>query len=74
MHTSLSRRGFAKVLGASAAYAALNPSFASSASPLRLVKNASPLVRLNSNENPWTIAAGGEGHDRCFQFGVALSR
>jgi len=53
MHTSLSRRGFAKVLGASAAYAALNPSFASSASPLRLVKNASPLVRLNSNENPY---------------------
>ncbi|MFN2499771.1 MAG: histidinol-phosphate transaminase [Pyrinomonadaceae bacterium] len=53
MNTSLSRRGFAKVLGASAAYAALNPSFASSTASLGLVATASPLVRLSSNENPY---------------------
>lgn len=53
MNTSLSRRGFAKVLGASAAYAALNPSFAHSTASLRLVTSASPLVRLSSNENPY---------------------
>ncbi|MEP6717866.1 MAG: aminotransferase class I/II-fold pyridoxal phosphate-dependent enzyme [bacterium] len=53
MTNSLSRRGFAKVLGASAAYAALNPSFASSTTSLRLVASASPLVRLSSNENPY---------------------
>lgn len=53
MNTSLSRRGFAKVLGVSAAYAALNPSFASSTTSLRLVTSASPLVRLSSNENPY---------------------
>ena len=53
MNTSLSRRGFAKVLGVSAAYAALNPSFASSTASLRLVASASPVVRLSSNENPY---------------------
>jgi len=53
MNTSLSRRGFAKVLGAGAAYAALNPSFAMSRPTLRLVGNAPTLVRLNSNENPY---------------------
>ncbi|MGI8838466.1 MAG: histidinol-phosphate transaminase [Pyrinomonadaceae bacterium] len=53
MNTSLSRRGFAKVLGASAAYAALNPSFASSTASLRLVATTAPLVRLSSNENPY---------------------
>lgn len=53
MNTSLSRRGFAKILGASAAYAALNPSFASSITGLRVVAGASPLVRLSSNENPY---------------------
>jgi len=53
MNTSLSRRGFAKVLGAGAAYAALNPSFAMSTPTLRLVGNAPTLVRLNSNENPY---------------------
>ena len=55
MNTSLSRRGFAKVLGAGAAYAALNPSFAQiTAGACGLVKTAAPaLVRLNSNENPY---------------------
>jgi len=53
MNISLSRRGFAKVLGAGAAYAALNPSFAMSTPTLRLVGNAPTLVRLNSNENPY---------------------
>src|SRR6266576_3482026 len=53
MNTSLSRRGFAKVLSAGAAYAALNPSFAMSTPALRLVSNAPTLIRLNSNENPY---------------------
>src|SRR5258706_16260562 len=53
MNISLSRRGFAKVLGAGAAYAALNPSFAMSAPALRLVSSNPTLVRLNSNENPY---------------------
>jgi histidinol-phosphate aminotransferase len=53
MNISLSRRGFAKVLGAGAAYAALNPSFAMSTPTLRLVGNPPTLVRLNSNENPY---------------------
>jgi histidinol-phosphate aminotransferase len=53
MNTSFSRRGFAKVLGAGAAYAALNPSFAMSTSTLRLVSNTPTLVRLSSNENPY---------------------
>lgn len=52
MNSSLSRRGFAKVLSAGAAYAALNPSFAMSTPALRLV-NSPTLVRLNSNENPY---------------------
>src|SRR6266446_8594191 len=53
MNISLSRRGFAKVLGAGAAYAALNPSFAMSTPTLWLVGNTATLVRLNSNENPY---------------------
>jgi histidinol-phosphate aminotransferase len=53
MNTSLSRRGFAKVLSAGAAYAALNPSFAMSTPALRLVNSSPTLVRLNSNENPY---------------------
>jgi histidinol-phosphate aminotransferase len=52
MKTSLSRRGFARVLGAGAAYAALNPSFAMSTPALRLVSTSPTLVRLSSNENP----------------------
>ena len=54
--SSLSRRGFAKILGAGAAYAALRPSFALPSSGLRLVdepKKASAIVRLSSNENPY---------------------
>jgi histidinol-phosphate aminotransferase len=56
MRTAISRRGFAKVLSASAAYAALRPSTSVSASALRLVNNpthAASLVRLSSNENPY---------------------
>ncbi|MEP6742923.1 MAG: histidinol-phosphate transaminase [bacterium] len=55
MNPSFSRRGFAKLLGAGAAYAALNPSFAKTASSLRLVTEAAAptLIRLNSNENPY---------------------
>ncbi len=56
MSTHISRRGFAKILGTSAAYAALNPSLSLSAPALRLVSkvsNAAALVRLSSNENPY---------------------
>lgn len=56
MSTPLSRRGFAKILGTSAAYAALNPSLSFPAPALRLVSkaaNAAAVVRLSSNENPY---------------------
>lgn len=53
MKSSLSRRGFAKVLSAGAAYAALNPSFAMSTPALWLVSGSPTLVRLSSNENPY---------------------
>jgi histidinol-phosphate aminotransferase len=53
MKSSFSRRGFAKVLSAGAAYAALNPQFAMSTPALRLVSSSPTLVRLNSNENPY---------------------
>lgn len=56
MSTPLSRRGFAKILGTSAAYAALNPSLSLAAPALRLAgkaANATTLVRLSSNENPY---------------------
>jgi histidinol-phosphate aminotransferase len=55
MSTAISRRGFAKILSASAAYAALTPSMPMSA-PLRLVSGAAKavgVVRLSSNENPY---------------------
>src|SRR5438876_141389 len=54
--TRLSRRGFAKILGTGAAYAALRPSIALSAPVQRLVSGASntaDVVRLSSNENPY---------------------
>ena len=54
--TSLSRRGFTKVLGAGAAYAALRPSFGSVSSELPLIERpekAAGVVRLSSNENPY---------------------
>ena len=56
MSTAISRRGFAKVLSASAAYAALSPSLSMSAPTLRLVSGAAKatgVVRLSSNENPY---------------------
>jgi histidinol-phosphate aminotransferase len=56
MSTAISRRGFAKILGTSAAYAALRPSISMSAPALRLVSSASKaaaVVRLSSNENPY---------------------
>ncbi|MEP6568262.1 MAG: histidinol-phosphate transaminase [Acidobacteriota bacterium] len=56
MSTPLSRRGFARILGTSAAFAALNPSLSLSSPALRLVStggNANTLVRLSSNENPY---------------------
>ncbi|MGH9932491.1 MAG: histidinol-phosphate transaminase [Pyrinomonadaceae bacterium] len=54
--STLSRRGFAKIMGTSAAYAALNPSLSLSAPALRLMSkaaNAAGVVRLSSNENPY---------------------
>jgi histidinol-phosphate aminotransferase len=55
MSTAISRRGFAKILSASAAYVALTPSMSMSA-PLRLLSGAAKavgVVRLSSNENPY---------------------
>lgn len=53
--TTLSRRGFTRIIGAGAAYAALNPSSVL-ANPLKDSTNrplsASDAVRLSSNENP----------------------
>ncbi len=52
--TQISRRGFAKILGTSAAFAAFQPTLATPA--LRLVRTASAasgVVRLSSNENPY---------------------
>ena len=54
--TQISRRGFAKILSAGAAYAALRPSVSIAAPSLRLVGSASnvaAVVRLSSNENPY---------------------
>ena len=56
MSIPLSRRGFAKILGTSATYAALNPSLSLTMPALRLVSkaaNAAGVVRLSSNENPY---------------------
>ena len=56
MSTAISRRGFAKILSASAAYAALTPSMSMSAPSLRLVRGTAKavgVVRLSSNENPY---------------------
>jgi histidinol-phosphate aminotransferase len=52
----LSRRGFARMFGTGAAYAALGPSVALTTPMLRQVSKASipaGVVRLNSNENPY---------------------
>ena len=56
MSIPLSRRGFAKILGTSATYAALNPSLSLTMPALRLVSkaaNVAGVVRLSSNENPY---------------------
>jgi histidinol-phosphate aminotransferase len=50
--TALSRRGFAKLLGAGAAYAALRPALGLSESTPTDTK-PSDVVRLSSNENPY---------------------
>lgn len=54
--TQISRRGFAKIIGTSAAYAALSPSLSFSAPALRMLSKSSTAtaaVRLSSNENPY---------------------
>jgi histidinol-phosphate aminotransferase len=54
--TQISRRGFAKILSASAAYSALAPPLSMSAPALRLVRSTAKgvdIVRLSSNENPY---------------------
>ena len=52
--TALSRRGFTKLLGAGAAYAALRPALGlSESTPKRTDTKSSDVVRLSSNENPY---------------------
>jgi histidinol-phosphate aminotransferase len=56
MSTNISRRRFAKILSASAAYAAVAPSMSRSTPALRVVTRSSTaldVVRLSSNENPY---------------------
>jgi histidinol-phosphate aminotransferase len=52
---TLSRRGFAQMLGAGAALAALRPPFAfgASATGARVPRSTPAVVRLSSNENPY---------------------
>jgi histidinol-phosphate aminotransferase len=52
--TALSRRGFAKLLGAGAAYAAFRPALGlSESTPKPTDPKSSDVVRLSSNENPY---------------------
>src|SRR4051795_1829043 len=52
--TALSRRGFAKLLGAGAAFAALRPALGvSESTPKPAESKPSDVVRLSSNENPY---------------------
>jgi histidinol-phosphate aminotransferase len=52
--TALSRRGFTKLLGAGAAYAALRPALGlSESTPNPTETKKSDVVRLSSNENPY---------------------
>jgi histidinol-phosphate aminotransferase len=52
--TALSRRGFTKLLGAGAAYAALRPALGlSESTPNPADTKTSDVVRLSSNENPY---------------------
>jgi histidinol-phosphate aminotransferase len=54
---SISRRKFAQLLGAGAAYAAANPKFSfagsATAAPAQVMMRTAPVVRLSSNENPY---------------------
>jgi histidinol-phosphate aminotransferase len=52
--TALSRRGFTKLLGAGAAFAALRPALSfSESTPKPTETKSSDVVRLSSNENPY---------------------
>ena len=52
--TALSRRGFTKLLGAGAAFAALRPALGfSESTPKQTESKPSDVVRLSSNENPY---------------------
>src|SRR3954454_12051887 len=52
--TALSRRGFTRLLGAGAAYAALRPALGlSESTPKPSDTKSSDVVRLSSNENPY---------------------
>jgi histidinol-phosphate aminotransferase len=52
--TALSRRGFTKLLGAGAAFAALRPALSfSESTPKPTQTKSSDVVRLSSNENPY---------------------
>jgi histidinol-phosphate aminotransferase len=52
--TALSRRGFTRLLGAGAAYAALRPALGlSESTPQAIDTKPSDVVRLSSNENPY---------------------
>jgi len=53
--TSLSRRNFAKLIGAGAATAVVRPNlaWAEAATPPSISAATSTIVRLNSNENPY---------------------
>ncbi|MFN2624088.1 MAG: aminotransferase class I/II-fold pyridoxal phosphate-dependent enzyme, partial [Chthoniobacterales bacterium] len=56
--TALSRRGFTKLLGAGAAYAALRPALGlSESTPKPTDTKSSDVVRLSSNENPYGPSA-----------------
>jgi histidinol-phosphate aminotransferase len=56
--TALSRRGFTKLLGAGAAYAALRPALGlSESTPKPTDPKSSDVVRISSNENPYGPSA-----------------
>jgi histidinol-phosphate aminotransferase len=56
--TALSRRGFTKLLGAGAAYAALRPALGfSESTPKPTDTKSSDVVRLSANENPYGPSA-----------------
>jgi histidinol-phosphate aminotransferase len=55
--SALSRRGFTKLLGAGAAYAALRPALGLSESTPKPSETKTDVVRLSSNENPYGPSA-----------------